>query len=85
MKRLALLNLVSAGTLLCQLPLRAQIPRAGGIPGQGPTTPSTFPGQIPGPGANGSNTPTVTRLGHRRIFHPKSTTASSHATPRSRA
>ena len=40
--------------------LRAQIPGAG-RPGQGPTTPSTFPGQNPGPGANGSNTPSGTR------------------------
>ena len=60
MRRLALLSLVSAGALLCLLSLRAQIPRAGGTPGQGPTTPSTFPGQTP-PGANGSNTPAGTR------------------------
>ena len=56
MRRLALLSLVSAGAFLCLQPLRAQIPRAGG-PGQGPTTPSTFPGQNPSPGATGSNTP----------------------------
>ena len=61
MKRLTLLSLVSAGAFLCPLPFRAQIPRAGGTPGQGPTTPSTFPGQNPGPGANGSNTPIGTR------------------------
>jgi putative membrane protein len=60
MRRLALLGLVSAGAFLCLQPLRAQIPRGGG-PGQGPTTPATFPGQNPGPGANGSNTPTGTR------------------------
>jgi len=57
MRRLALLSLVSAGALLCLLPLRAQIPRGGGTPGQGPTTPSTFPGQNPSPGATGSNPP----------------------------
>ena len=61
MRRLALLSLASIGAFLCPLNLRAQIPRAGGTPGQGPATPSTFPGQTPGPGANGSNTPTGTR------------------------
>ena len=61
MQQLTLLSLVSAGAFLCLQPLRAQIPRGGGTPGQGPTTPSTFPGQSPGPGANGSNTPTGTR------------------------
>jgi putative membrane protein len=57
MRRLALLSLVFAGAFLCLQPLRAQIPGAGGAPGQGPTTPSTFPGQNPSPGATGSNTP----------------------------
>ena len=57
MRRLALLSLVFAGALLCLQPLRAQIPGAGGLPGQGPTTPSTFPGQNPSPGATGSNPP----------------------------
>jgi putative membrane protein len=56
MRRLALLSLVFAGALLCLQPLRAQIPGAGGLPGQGPTTPSTFPGQNPSPGATGPNT-----------------------------
>jgi len=57
MRRLALLSLVSAGAFLCLQPLRSQIPGAGGPPGQGPTTPSTFPGQNPSPGATGSNPP----------------------------
>jgi putative membrane protein len=53
MRRLALLSLVSAGAFLCLQPLCAQIPGGGGPPGQGPTTPSTFPGQNPSPGATG--------------------------------
>ncbi len=57
MRRLALLSLISAGAFLCLQPLRSQIPGRGGLPGQGPTTPSTFPGQNPNPGATGSNTP----------------------------
>lgn len=56
MRRLALLSLVSAGALVCPQPLRAQFP-GGGPPGQGPTTPSTFPGQNPSPGAGGANAP----------------------------
>jgi putative membrane protein len=56
-RRLALSSLVLAGAFLCLEHLRAQIPGAGGRPGQGPTTPSTFPGQNPNPGATGSNTP----------------------------
>lgn len=60
MRRLALVSLVSAGAFLCLLPLRAQFPGAGGPPGHGPTTPSTFPGQNPSPGATGSNTNTGT-------------------------
>lgn len=60
MRRLAFWSLVSAGALLCLQPLRAQFPGAGGIPGQGPTTPSTFPGQRPSPDATGSNVPNGT-------------------------
>ena len=60
MRRLAFWSLVSAGAFLCLQPLRAQFPGAGSIPGQGPTTPSTFPGQRPSPDATGSNAPNGT-------------------------
>jgi putative membrane protein len=60
MRRFALFSLAFAGALVCLQPLRAQIPGAGGLPGQGPTTPSTFPGQNPSPGTTGPNTPTGT-------------------------
>jgi len=53
MRRFVLFRLVSAGALLWSIALCAQVPGAGGPPAQGPTTPSTFPGQNPSPGATG--------------------------------
>jgi putative membrane protein len=69
MRRLALLSLVPAGAFLCLQSLRAQIAGAGGPAGQGPTTPSTFPGQSPSPSATGSNAPIGT--GAPENFPPK--------------
>lgn len=54
MRRLALFSLISVGAFLWPQSLRAQARGAGGPQGQGPTTPSTFPGQNPSPGATGT-------------------------------
>lgn len=58
MKRTFFAGLVSAGAFLLIQPGLAQIPggaNPGGVPGQGPATPSTFPsqGQGPTPGVGG--------------------------------
>jgi putative membrane protein len=52
MKRISTFSLVSAGLFLSLQLLLAQFP-GGGPPGQGPTTPSTFPGTSPNPRDNG--------------------------------
>lgn len=57
MRRLALFTLLSSGAFLCLQPLRAQGPGPVGAPGQGPATPSTFPGQSPSAGAPGATGP----------------------------
>lgn len=53
MKRTLFTSLASAGVLLLMQSALAQLPGGAAPAGQGPATPSTFPGQGPTPGAGG--------------------------------